>query len=65
MVSDLKTELILNWNAFNVLAPNGVVLWHDYKPSFPGVFDGLNALSSEHDIVHLYGTSIAAYRSFG
>lgn len=48
--------------ALEVLAPGGVILWHDYKPSFPGVFKALNELSAKVAIEHLWGTSLAIHR---
>ncbi len=59
---DAETVLSDSENAFKIISKGGVVLWHDYKPSFPGVFSALNNLSRERKIQHIWGTSLAAYR---
>ncbi len=48
--------------ALAMLAPGGVVLWHDYDPGNRDVFAYLNTLSKTLPIVHLADTSLAAYR---
>lgn len=48
--------------AFRMLAPGGVILWHDYDRRTPDVFRYLNELAAERPLVHLSKTRIAAYR---
>lgn len=55
--------------ALDMLAPGGVIIWHDYRgPYRPlGVYKGLNALGRKlgvgsHGLVHISGTSLVAYR---
>jgi hypothetical protein len=52
--------------AMRMLAPGGIVLWHDYKGprgDTTDVFSFLNQLSREIPLVHLEGTTLVAYRS--
>ena len=53
--------------ALAMLAPGGVVLWHDYNgpERAADVYRALNELSSELPMVHLYGTTLVAYRKAG
>lgn len=51
--------------ALAMLAPGGVVLWHDYKPDAPDVFDFLNDLAKRLPLVHIAETDIVMYRSPG
>lgn len=48
--------------ALRMVAPGGVVLWHDYSPRCPGVFRALNELGRELPLAHLKGTTLVAYR---
>lgn len=49
--------------ALRMLRPGGIILWHDYRgPRMPGVYEGLNALRRELPLVHLWRTSLVAYR---
>lgn len=50
--------------ALSMLAPGGVVLWHDYSGPrrAADVYRALNELSAELPLVHLHGTSLVAYR---
>ena len=52
--------------ALTMVAPGGVILWHDYRgPTGPtkDVFDALNALSREVKLVRFAGTSLVAHRA--
>jgi predicted O-methyltransferase YrrM len=52
--------------ALRMVAPGGLVLWHDYSPlrsNTRGVFRYLNELSSTHPLVHIRGTTLVAYRA--
>ena len=53
--------------ALRMLAPGGVVLWHDYNgpERAADVYRALNELSAELPLVHLYGTTLVAYRKPG
>jgi len=41
-----------------VLAPHGVILWHDYKPAWPGVITYLEELEAELTLRRIDGTSL-------
>jgi hypothetical protein len=43
------------------LAPGGVIAWHDYGQSWPGVYNYLNQLAADLPLVHLAGTSLVVY----
>lgn len=52
--------------ALRMLAPGGVVLWHDYRGRWHttrDVYRVLNRLAQELPLVHLAGTSMIAYRA--
>jgi hypothetical protein len=48
--------------AMAMLSERGVVLWHDYKPDAPDVFNYLNDLAKELSLVHIKDTDIVMYR---
>ncbi len=50
--------------ALRMVKPGGVIMWHDYHGPrrARGVFDTLNELTRQLDLVHIKGTSIVAYR---
>lgn len=48
-------------NSLLVLEEGGVILWDDYKPSTPGVFNYLNQVQVELQLRHIEGTSIVVY----
>jgi hypothetical protein len=50
--------------AFELAAPGGLVLWHDYAGPrhAPGVFRALNELASRIPLVRIEGTTLVAYR---
>jgi predicted O-methyltransferase YrrM len=43
------------------LAPQSVVLWHDYQPFWPGVCDYLNELSQSKTLHQIEGTTLACH----
>jgi hypothetical protein len=47
--------------SLSVLAPGGMIAWHDYGQSWPGVYNYLNKLAAEIPLVHIAGTSIVVY----
>jgi hypothetical protein len=52
--------------ALRMLAPGGLLVWHDYDPlsaNTRGVFDHLNELRERLPLRHLQGTSLVAYRA--
>jgi predicted O-methyltransferase YrrM len=51
--------------AFRMLAPGGIILWHDYKLSRGGadVVRYLDEISRERRLVRLAGTTLVAHRS--
>lgn len=48
--------------ALAMVRPGGLVLWHDYSPECPGVFQALNELARRLPLVHLEGTTLVAHR---
>ena len=50
--------------ALELVAPGGLVLWHDYKgPRMaPGVYRALNELAKRLPLVRIEGTTLVAYR---
>ncbi len=50
--------------ALRMVRPGGLVLWHDYHGPrrAKGVWRALNELNRRHELVHLAGTSLVAYR---
>lgn len=48
--------------AFRLLAPGGMILWHDYMPAWPGVVRALNKISKNYSLYHLKGTSMVIYK---
>ena len=57
-------DLVLrdSMNAFKMLKPNGVIVWHDYEKWAPEVMDALQTVSQRFPLVHISGTSLAVYR---
>ncbi len=50
--------------ALAMLAPGGLLLWHDYTPSMTGVWDTLNALhQSGVPLQHIRNTTLVAHRA--
>lgn len=51
--------------AFRMLAPGGIVLWHDYRGPFDtrGVYKALNELREHKQLMHISGTSLVMFRS--
>ena len=51
--------------ALNMIKSGGIVLWHDYRGPrrASGVFEALNSLATQIDLVHIAGTSFVAYRA--
>jgi predicted O-methyltransferase YrrM len=49
--------------AFEALAPGGMVVWHDFHETRPGVFRFLNRLAEHRVLVHLAGTQLVLYRT--
>lgn len=50
--------------AFEMVAPGGLIIWHDYAPQMPGVWDSLNELKAQgYDLKHIKSTTMVAYRA--
>jgi predicted O-methyltransferase YrrM len=52
--------------AFEMLAPGGIILWHDYRPfrrSMRDVYRALNELRGRYPLVRLKQTTLVAYRA--
>lgn len=48
-------------NAFSMLSPRGVILWHDYGGRWPDVARFLRDLSSQKKLFHLAGTTLVVH----
>jgi len=48
--------------SLNILHPKGIILWHDYTPDCPGVFEYLNILSNKYPLIHLEGSSLVYFK---
>lgn len=49
-------------NAFKMISPDGVVVWHDYAPYAPGVVQVLNELAGTIPLKQLAGTSLVIHQ---
>ena len=47
--------------AFELLAPGGIVVWHDYAPKSPGVYGYLGELSETHSLFRIKNTCIVLH----
>ncbi len=54
------TEKVLD-----VLAPGGVVLWHDYVPGWPGVMEYLAELGDQLPLQQIQGTALVYLQTAG
>jgi len=53
-------------NAFSMLSPLGVILWHDYGGRWPDVASYLSEVARKRKLFHLDGTSLVVHaHSFG
>lgn len=50
-------------NALKMVAPGGLILWHDYADYAPGVIRVLNELGSSLPLKHIADTSLVVYES--
>lgn len=50
-------------NAFSMLSPQGVILWHDYGGRWPDVARHLQDIAARKRLYHLAGTTLAVYKS--
>jgi predicted O-methyltransferase YrrM len=50
--------------ALQMVKPGGIIIWHDYRgpTRVGGVYRRLNELAADLSLVHLFGTSLVAYR---
>ncbi len=50
--------------AMRMLAPGGWLLWHDFRgpDQAPGVWRALHEMNGDHELVHIQGTALVAYR---
>jgi hypothetical protein len=50
--------------AFKMLAPNGLILWHDYRgpQDTVDVYKALNRIAQDKKLTHIEGTSLVSYR---
>lgn len=50
-------------NALKMIAEGGIIVWDDYNPDFPGVFNAINELHREGvSVEHVKDTSLVIYR---
>lgn len=49
-------------NALKMIHDDGVIVWHDYAPCWPGSVRALNELSSEIELRHIKGTSLVIHK---
>jgi len=47
-------------NAMKVMAPEGIILWHDFDPGCVGVYEFICELSQTRSLTHLEGTRLVA-----
>lgn len=45
-------------NALKILSDKGIILWHDFTPSFGGVYRYLNELFENLSLIHIAGTNL-------
>ena len=45
--------------ALRLVAPDGVILWHDYNNAWPGVVQAINELADRHPVRRVIGTNLA------
>jgi len=50
-------------NAFSMLSPQGVILWHDYGGRWPDVARHVQSIAAHKKLYHLAGTTLAVYKS--
>jgi hypothetical protein len=48
-------------HAFEMLRQGGVIIWHHYKPTCPGVVRAVNEAGASRRIYHIDGTSLAVF----
>lgn len=48
-------------NTLKILASNGVILWHDFDPNWPGVYQYLSELSKRLPLIHIAGTQLVVF----
>ncbi|MCF6150428.1 MAG: hypothetical protein E3K37_17470 [Candidatus Kuenenia sp.] len=48
-------------NAFKMIKPDGMIIWHDYADYAPGVMKALNVISERYSLTHIEGTSLVVY----
>jgi predicted O-methyltransferase YrrM len=62
-----QAEYIANdtQKAFSMCSSNGIILWHDYKTSWPDVTPFLENLSLEKKLFHIKGTNYVFFQKEG
>ncbi len=48
-------------NAFHMIKPDGMIIWHDYAEYAPGVIKALETVSKIFPLTHIEGTSLVIY----
>ena len=49
--------------SLRILAPGGIIVWHDYSQDWPDVYDYLEELSVRLALRHVEGTTLVVFRS--
>lgn len=60
---DYKTVVADSEKAFDMVAPNGQILWDDFSPGWPGVVKALKELRGQKDLFRIPGTSYVYYQA--
>ena len=50
-------------NAFKMIRPGGVILWHDYASYAPGVMKVLDEISAERKLLQIKDTSLVIFKN--
>lgn len=45
-------------NVLKILSDKGVIVWHDFNPNCPGVYNWLLELNKDHKLLHFEGTAL-------
>ena len=48
-------------NAFKMIKPDGIIIWHGYADNAPGVMKALGLVSQKFPLSHISGTSLVVY----
>jgi len=60
---DYQTVAFDTQTAFKLVAPNGLIIWDDFSPDWPGVVKALNECSFSSKLRRIAGTSYVYYKN--